>query len=73
MRTQKISENRFEHISNAANHGSYTRAEVTLLSPNLHQVEKPSDAHYLVIESAYTITIIMLDATGRPYAILERE
>jgi hypothetical protein len=73
MKTATISSDRFDAIANVADHGDYTNAAVSLLSPNLHRVERAHDAHYLVIESAYTITIIQLDAEGRPYAILGRD
>jgi hypothetical protein len=73
MKTLKVADNRFDAIVNAAPNGSYLRAEVSLLTPNLHPVTHPRDAHYLVIESAHIVTIIQLDKDGRPYAILERE
>lgn len=72
MQTETISEDRFDAISNAASHGSYTRADVTLLTPNLNETGLARDANYLVVESAYTVTIIRLDGQGRPVAILER-
>lgn len=73
MQTEKIDSDLFYQIETSANGGSYLHNEVTLLTPNLQHTELAQDAAYLVIDSAYTLTIMRLDSEGRPVAILESE
>lgn len=73
MKTELVTSDRFDAIERAAEKGGYTSAEVSLLTPNLQPAERAEDASYLVVDSAYTITILQLDRNGCPFVILERE
>lgn len=72
MDTISISEENFDRIAAKAKTGSYAETAISLLTPNLNLTEKASDADYLVIENAYTVSIIQLDSDGCPCAILKR-
>jgi hypothetical protein len=73
VQKQPITAELCDKIEGAAIKGGWTLTEVSLLTPNLQLTELARDASYLVIDNAYSMTIIQLDMTGRPIAVLERE
>jgi len=74
MRTIKISENDYECILKFANAGSYSTTEVTVLSPELEEVEGARDAGgycHVVVDNAYDATVLRVYGNGA-VALVER-
>jgi len=67
MRTVKISRDDYEGIAKFANGGGYTSTEVTVLGPDLEEVEGARDAGgycHVVVDNAYDVTVLRVYGNG---------